>query len=95
MSTTDTDTFAGTIYRDLVNALDAVELARYHGVEDGIGYAPTRAVQQIDKAIAALQSARGKLHTDVDLTAEGRVYCEPCNVWYLPAESRHPRHREA
>ena len=63
--TTDTtvtaDPFAGTVYRDLCDAEDAVGMARFHGLEDGIAHDPTEAVAQIGRAIAALQSARARL----------------------------------
>ena len=56
-----TDPFEGTVYRDLVDADAAVQLARYYGVEGGIGYDPALAVTKIDWAIEALQSARARL----------------------------------
>lgn len=56
-----TDPFEGSVYRDLVNANAAVALARYCGVEGGIGYNPAVAVDDIDRAIEALQSARASL----------------------------------
>ena len=56
-----TDPFEGTVYRDLVNADDAVQLARYYGVEDGIDYHPAIAVDHIDRALEVLQSARARL----------------------------------
>ena len=51
----------GTVYRDFVNADDAVQLACFYGVEDGIEYHPAVAVDYIDRAIDALQSARARL----------------------------------
>lgn len=55
------DTFAGTVYRDLTTAEDAVGLARFYGAEDGVCRDTTRAVSEIDAAIAALTAARMKL----------------------------------
>lgn len=55
------DVYAGTVYRDLVNAEDAVEMARYLGVDGGVGFDPVEAVEKIDAAITALQAARSKL----------------------------------
>ena len=55
------DPFEGTVYRDLVHADDAVQSARFHGVEGGLGYRPDLAVEHIDRAIEALQSARARL----------------------------------
>ena len=54
------DPFEGTVYRDLVNADDAVQLARYYS-EDGLDHHPAIAVKYIDRAIEALQSARARL----------------------------------
>ena len=56
-----TDPFEGTVYRDLVNADDVVQLARYYGVEDGLEYRPDLAVGHIDRALESLQSARARL----------------------------------
>lgn len=56
-----TDPFEGSVYRDLIDADAAVQLARYCGVEGGIGYDPAIAVDKIDWAIEALQSARASL----------------------------------
>ena len=58
---TGTDPFEGTVYRYLANADDAVQLARFFGVEGGIDYDTAEAVDQIDRAIASLQSARAIL----------------------------------
>ena len=55
------DRFAGTVYRDLTIAADAIELASFHGFEGGIAYDRTAAVAQIDNARAALDAARTKL----------------------------------
>ena len=55
------DPFAGTVYRDLCIAEDAVALARFHGLEDGIGYDRDEAVASIDDAIVALRVARSRL----------------------------------
>lgn len=56
------DPFAGTTYRHLLNAADAVDSARFHGsTEDGIGYDHRAAITAIDQAIAELASARSLL----------------------------------
>lgn len=59
--TTTADPFAGTVYRDLTTAEDAVSNARFYGAENGIAYDPERAIADIDQAIAALTAARAKL----------------------------------
>ena len=56
-----TDPFEGTVYRYIATADDAVQLARYYGVVDGLEYRPDIAVEYIDRALEALQSARARL----------------------------------
>lgn len=51
----------GTVYLDLVDAEYAMQLAWFHGVEGGLGYRPDLAVEYIDRALEALQSARARL----------------------------------
>ncbi|MEZ3160139.1 hypothetical protein AB1K54_06255 [Microbacterium sp. BWT-B31] len=56
------DPFAGTPYRLLLDASDALDLARYHGSgPDSIGYDPRAAVAAIDDTLAALAAARAIL----------------------------------
>lgn len=60
------DLFAGTVYRNLHNAADAVETAMFHGAHaDGIGFDPCAAVAAIDEALAELATARAMLASEV------------------------------
>lgn len=60
------DPFQGTTYRALVEADDAVQMARFLGVADGIGYEPASALEQIARAVAALENARDLLIADIE-----------------------------
>lgn len=51
----------GTVYWDLVEAEARVRLARHYGVVDWIDYHPAIAVEYVDRALEALQSARARL----------------------------------
>jgi len=59
------DTYAGTIYRDLTDAEDAIALARFH--EAKLIHAPadpaevSAVADRIDAAIRSLQAGRAKL----------------------------------
>lgn len=55
------DASAGTVYRAFAEAIEVVELARFHGDAGVIGYNPEAATHQIDRAIAALTDARAQL----------------------------------
>ena len=55
------DPFQGTTYRALLDAEDAVSLARFHGSEGGIEFDSKTAVEQIDVAVVALRRARNML----------------------------------
>ncbi|GAB3125965.1 hypothetical protein [Glaciibacter psychrotolerans] len=56
------DPYSGTVYRDMVNALDAVDAAHAMGSGDVETAADAgAAIRQIDIAIRSLNSAREKL----------------------------------
>ena len=55
------DPYAGTVYRDLHDAEEALRMAQFRGREGGTGYDAQLAVAEIDTAITALLAARQKL----------------------------------
>lgn len=56
------DRYAGTPYRNITNAAEAVELAQFYNVRrDNARKAAGLAVEQIDIAIANLQAARNQI----------------------------------